>query len=243
MIRQQLNQQSQQQQLQQVGQDRWRSLPYSQQSSRRKRGKNFTFNENGFYQDIRATSSYNSRNIQRYGQSLQQRSLSIQSDQYAIQHDFPIFLSSESQRGRTFQKAQQSQDINPNILYKANQYGKIMGVTVNPRLETKAPAPNAYNVQYNIGQDKQKVKLKSRSFSSYDNGNPSSNQYNIQDKLQQNGRFGSISLGFGKKYDFVKVRNRNPGPGSYEISGFADQIKNKYQNLNKMRLKNIQVKI
>lgn len=92
------------------------------------------------------------------------------------------------------------------------------------------PGPDAYNVDKPIGKDKKSmsIHLKGKGFQDYlKNETPPCNMYNPSFVLSENSRYKKINMGFGKKMDFSKALNNNPGPGAYNLPSIFDRKKRK----------------
>ena len=64
--------------------------------------------------------------------------------------------------------------------------------------------------------------------------------YETSSNLTKSQRFSNISLGYGKKFDFVKNVAQNPGPGAYEMTDFLqEKLKNTMRDRKKKQLHKI----
>lgn len=105
--------------------------------------------------------------------------------------------------------------------------------TLPPELAKELPGPGEYDINRdNFGLPKTTMKLKGKMFNEHVSDNaPPPNYYTYKTDFVENQRYAKISFGYGKKYDFTKTNNYNPGPAQYRLPSIWDKYdRSRYQN-------------
>ena len=92
------------------------------------------------------------------------------------------------------------------------------------------PGPGTYHSQKDPTLNMSKVTFAPKGKMFNENiclDSPKCTHYTPKNGITESSRFKKITFGFGDKYDFTKVGNANPGPGSYTPPSFVDKYRKK----------------